>query len=103
MHNELTESQINFYQENGFLVIENFLDADELAEWCRCTDESVEERLGNSVEFMTNQMDAKQFYARVFTQCLRLSDTHWYMIRDSVRWQRSWLALMVYEFGTTKL
>ena len=25
---------------------------------------------------MTNQMDAKQFYARVFTQCLRLADTH---------------------------
>ena len=24
MQNELTESQINFYQENGFLVIENF-------------------------------------------------------------------------------
>ena len=70
MQHELTESQINFYQENGFLVIENFLDADELAEWQRCTDESVEERLGNSVEFMTNQMDAKQFYARVFTQCL---------------------------------
>ena len=76
MQNELTESQINFYQENGFLVIENFLDAEELAEWQRCTDESVEERLGDSVEFMTNQMDAKQFYARVFTQCLRLSDTH---------------------------
>ena len=56
MQNELTESQINFYQENGFLVIENFLDAEELADWRRCTDESVEERLGNSVEFMTNQM-----------------------------------------------
>ena len=76
MQNQLTESQINFYQKNGFLAIENFLDAAELAEWRRCTDESVEERLGNSVEFMTNQMDAKQFYARVFTQCLRLSDTH---------------------------
>ena len=51
MQNELTESQINFYQENGFLAIENFLNADELEEWRRCTDESVEERLGNSVEF----------------------------------------------------
>ena len=76
MQHELTETQINFYRENGYLAIENFLDAEELAEWRRCTDESVEERLGNSVEFMTNQMDAKQFYARVFTQCLRLTDTH---------------------------
>ena len=76
MQNELTSEQIASYRENGFLVIENFLDADELAEWRRCTDEAVTERLGNSVEFMTNQMDAKQFYARVFTQCLRLADTH---------------------------
>ncbi len=76
MQHELTESQVKFYRANGYLVIEKFLDLEELAEWRRCTDESVEERLGNSVEFMTNQMDAKQFYARVFTQCLRLSDTH---------------------------
>ena len=36
-----------FIRENGFLVIENFLRCcEELAEWRRCTDESVEERLG---------------------------------------------------------
>ena len=38
-----------------------------------CTDESVEERLGTSVEHMTNQLDPSNFYARVFTQCLRFS------------------------------
>ncbi len=76
MKHELTSEQIDFYRENGFLVIENFLDAEELAEWQRCTDAAVEERLGGSVEFMTNQMDPNQFYARVFTQCLRLADTH---------------------------
>lgn len=76
MRHELATEQIDFYQENGFLVIENFLDADELEEWRRCTDESVEERLGTSVEHMTNQLDPSNFYARVFTQCLRLADSH---------------------------
>lgn len=76
MRDELTEQQIEFYQTNGFLVIEDFLDADELEEWRRCTEESVAERLGGAVDFMTNQMDPDAFYARVFTQCLRLADTH---------------------------
>ena len=76
MRDQLTKEQIEFYQTNGFLVIEDFLDADELEEWCRCTEESVAERLGGAVDFMTNQMDPDTFYARVFTQCLRLADTH---------------------------
>lgn len=76
MQDVLADSQVDFYRENGFLVIEGFLDADELAVWRAVTDAAVEERLGGSVDFMTNQLDAKAFYARVFTQCLRLSDTH---------------------------
>jgi len=76
MHNELTDQQIEFYRDNGFIVIENFLEPSELKEWRRCTDEAVAERLGNSIDFMTNQMDPNAFYARVFTQCLRLADTH---------------------------
>ncbi len=53
MRDELTEKQIEFYQTNGFLVIEDFLDADELEEWHRCTEESVAERLGGAVGFLT--------------------------------------------------
>ena len=33
LQHALTTEQIDFYQKNGFLVIENFLDADELEEW----------------------------------------------------------------------
>ena len=76
MKHQLTNQQIEFYRTNGFVAIENFLGHDELEEWRRCTDEAVAERLGNSVEFMTNQMQPDDFYARVFTQCLRLADTH---------------------------
>ena len=70
MRDELTEQQIEFYRINGFLVIEDFLDDNELEEWCRCTEESVAERLGGAVDFLTNQMDPDAFYARVFTQWL---------------------------------
>jgi ectoine hydroxylase-related dioxygenase (phytanoyl-CoA dioxygenase family) len=76
MRNELTDEQIVFYRENGFLVVQGFLDADELEEWRRCTDEAVAERLGAAAQYLTNQTDPNAFYARVFTQCLRLADTH---------------------------
>jgi ectoine hydroxylase-related dioxygenase (phytanoyl-CoA dioxygenase family) len=76
MRDKLTDKQREFYRTNGFIVIEDFLDSDELEEWCRCTDEAVAERLGGSIEFLTNQRDPETFYAQVFTQCLRLADTH---------------------------
>jgi len=76
MKNELTAQQIQSYQKNGFLIIPDFLTSTELTEWRRCTDEAVSERLGDSIDQMTNQMNPDDFYAQVFTQCLRLSDTH---------------------------
>jgi phytanoyl-CoA hydroxylase len=78
MKNKLTDEQISYYRENGFIVLENFLDADELAEWRRCTDEAVAERLelGKGFSYLNNQGDPDAFYAQVFTQCLKLADTH---------------------------
>jgi len=81
MRNTLTDEQISSYRENGFLVIENFLDAAELAEWRRCTDEAVEQRLAGTRPpgakwDLTNQGDPDSFYAQVFTQCLKLADSH---------------------------
>ena len=76
MRHELTEQQIEFYQANGFLVIPDFLTTEELTEWQCCTDEAVAQRLGKSIDQMTNQMNPDDFYTQVFTQCLRLSDTH---------------------------
>lgn len=75
MKTELTQSQIDRYRAQGFLVIENFLDQDELAVWRVATDEAVEERLASTVG-LNNQRDPDAFYAQVFTQCLRLANTH---------------------------
>jgi ectoine hydroxylase-related dioxygenase (phytanoyl-CoA dioxygenase family) len=74
MHTRLTEQQISDYRDNGFLVVEGFLDADELEEWRRCTGEAVEQRLAS--DRLHNQANPENYYARVFTQCLRLADTH---------------------------
>jgi len=75
MQTNLSNEQIHFYRENGFLVIENFLDSQELETWQRVTDEAVAERLQTN-SGMNNQGDPDAFYAQVFTQCVRLADTH---------------------------
>lgn len=80
MKNQLSQDQIDSYRENGFLVIEGFLSPDELAEWRAVTDEAVEQRLSSDKkgwEALTNQNgDEDNYYARVFTQCIKLADTH---------------------------
>jgi len=76
MKNQLSDQQITSYRDDGFLAIPDFLDLAELAEWRSCTGEVVAVRLGHSIDFLTTQMNPDDFYARMFTQCLRLADTH---------------------------
>ena len=76
MKDQVTPEQARSYQENGFLVIENFLDTDELAHWSRMTDEAVAERLASTSSVLNNQGNPDDYYAQVFTQCLKLADTH---------------------------
>src|SRR5947209_19850246 len=81
MKNQLTTEHIEEYRENGFLAIEGFLDPGELSEWQRCTQEAVNQRLESSVgqgfaHSLNNQADPDAYYAQVFTQCLKLLETH---------------------------
>ena len=81
MNDRLTDEQITLYRDNGFVVLEGFLNADELETWRRCTDEAVEERLASRAGVggkwnLTNQGDPDSYYAQVFTQCLKLAETH---------------------------
>ncbi len=75
MKTELTQQQIAAYRDNGFLLVEQFLDPDELATWREVTEEAVRQRL-EAGGFMTNQANPDSYYARVFMQCQRLADTH---------------------------
>lgn len=83
MKNELTQDQIAFYQENGFILIEDFLTEAELEHWRVNTQEAVDQRLDEAKhhlkDFWTglnNQGNPDDFYSQVFTQCIKLADTH---------------------------
>jgi ectoine hydroxylase-related dioxygenase (phytanoyl-CoA dioxygenase family) len=75
MKTKLTKKQIKQYQDNGFIVIEDFLNAKELAKWRAVTEDAVQQRLTER-SGLTNQNDPDSYYAQVFTQCVRLADTH---------------------------
>lgn len=81
MKDQLNAEQIAAFRDQGFLVIEGFLDQDELAQWRAITDEAVAQRLNapppsDGSWNLTNQGDPENYYARVFTQCIKLADTH---------------------------
>lgn len=65
-----TPQQVSDYRRDGFLLLEGFLDADELARWRAVTDEAVAERLAVA------EPHGDDYYRRVFTQLQRLADTH---------------------------
>ena len=75
MKTELSPQQIEQYRKQGFLVIEGFLDSNELQRWRDVTGEAVQQRLAEA-SFLSNQADPDSYYAQVFTQCLRLADIH---------------------------
>jgi ectoine hydroxylase-related dioxygenase (phytanoyl-CoA dioxygenase family) len=80
MKTELTAEQVTFYQTNGYLLVEDFLNEVELEAWRTAVDEAVHERLtARTADFekdLNNQGNPDNYYAQVFTQCIRLADTH---------------------------
>ncbi len=76
MRVDLSADEVTRYQTNGFIVVEDFLSPEELERWRTCTEEAVAERLALKVGHLTNQTDPSTYYAQVFTQCLKLAETH---------------------------
>jgi len=74
MKDQITSKQVDSYRSNGFLVIEKFLDEAELSHWRQNVDEAVAQRLASRGP-LTNQVQ-DDYYSRVFTQCLKLAETH---------------------------
>ena len=74
MNADLTQSQIDDYRQNGFIVIPDFLTDQELEDWRQNVREAVEKRLGSGT--LNNQADPDSFYAQVFTQAIKLADVH---------------------------
>jgi ectoine hydroxylase-related dioxygenase (phytanoyl-CoA dioxygenase family) len=80
MKTTLSDEQIRSYQDNGFLAVEGFLDEPELQHWRDITEDAVAKRLSGARgwEGLNNQTDSAEgdFYAKVFTQCVKLAETH---------------------------
>jgi phytanoyl-CoA hydroxylase len=66
MRSAVTEREIEDYRRDGFLVMADFLDAGELAEWRAATERGVAARLAQADELSNASADAH--YRQVFTQ-----------------------------------
>jgi phytanoyl-CoA hydroxylase len=77
MRSTISDDQIETYQGNGFLVIDDFLDPEELADWRTQVAEAVDQRMQSANRELSNSTDDdSNYYAQVFLQCLKLADTH---------------------------
>ncbi len=79
MRDDISQQQIDFYQENGFIIIEDFLSPEELEEWRRCVDEAVAQRgdlrLARGGE-KSRDSDSDSYYNNVFIQRINLWMDH---------------------------
>lgn len=83
MKNQLNKEQIQFYQNNGFIVIEDFLSPDELEHWRLAVTTAVKERAGIKIpgkDIKTGEADGinedADYFAKVFDQLLNLWQTN---------------------------
>lgn len=77
MKTALTSDQLDAYRRDGFLVVEGFLDADELEDWRRQVEEAVQQRRNTATQGPGNlDLAQESYYAQVFLQALKLADTH---------------------------
>ena len=82
MKHQLSNEQVQTYQGNGFIVIENFLSPDELDIWRAAVTSAVGERAGIKIpgkNIKTGQADGinedSDYFAKVFDQLLNLWQT----------------------------
>jgi len=83
MKSKLAQKQIQFFQENGYLLVKDFLNHDELALWRESVSEAVEQRGGRKwpgTEIKTGEDDGinkdAEYYGKVFDQVLNLWQTN---------------------------
>src|SRR5216110_853404 len=83
MKHQLSNEQVQTYQGNGFIVIENFLSPDELDIWRAAVTSAVGERAGIKIpgkNIKTGEADGinedSDYFAKVFDQLLNLWQTN---------------------------
>jgi phytanoyl-CoA hydroxylase len=86
MRASVTTQERDFYLDNGYLVMDEFLDASELEQWRTAVDNAVQERGGQRFSFETTRdgelsespeaREQQAYYDRVFTQRVNLWQTN---------------------------
>lgn len=83
MKNELSQEQVRYYQENGFVVIDDFLSSEELAEWRAAVTEAIAERNGIKIPGQDIKVgmddginEDAAYFSKVFDQLLNLWQTN---------------------------
>lgn len=83
MNTSLTQEQVNAYQTDGYLLVENFLTEEELAFWRTAVTEAIEQRAGRKMPNSDTKVGEddginkeSDYYAKVFDQMLNLWQTN---------------------------
>jgi ectoine hydroxylase-related dioxygenase (phytanoyl-CoA dioxygenase family) len=83
MKHQVNQEQIQFYQTNGFIVIEDFLSQEELEHWRKAVTTAVKERAGIKIpgkDIKTGEADGinedADYFGKVFDQLLNLWQTN---------------------------
>jgi phytanoyl-CoA hydroxylase len=83
MKSNLTLQQMESYRENGYLLVENFLTADELSLWREAVTEAIEHRDGRKFANSDSRVGEEDginkdsdYYSKVFDQMLNLWQTN---------------------------
>ena len=83
MKSALTQQQIQSYQTNGYLLVDNFLNEEELSFWRNSVTEAIEERNGRKFAFSDSKVGEEDginkdsdYYGKVFDQMLNLWQTN---------------------------
>lgn len=82
MKTEVSQDQINYFQKNGFLIVEDFLDENELEYWRATISEVLEERKGLKIPGKKGKIGEddginkdSEYFSKVFDQSINLWQT----------------------------
>lgn len=83
MNTAITSTQVEFYQKNGYVIIEDFLSDKELEQWREAVTQAVEERKGQKIPGKEGQVgeddginEDAEYFAKVFDQMINLWQTN---------------------------
>ena len=74
MNTQVASDQIESYRENGFLIIDDFLNSSELSLWQDTVDAAIAQFMKRD-DMYHNQREGDSYYENVFVQCVNLWKT----------------------------